>query len=622
MLETIKKIPAALLIVVAAAAPLHPAHADAPLSLTDRDGKWTINNGRIEIVVNESTAAIETLTRFDNGVATRLDNGKVALYFDSNATPDPVPAGVTVPKKGYHRIDPKTSSSRIAVDNPDEVEVVVSSPWDPTFPFNVDVHYAVFKNDPGYYAYVTYHHGQGMPGAILYQVRFVNKVSVPDIFNTFDIDEDHIEPIPTATTTQTLADATYLLADGSVKTKYNQSVYWADHLAYGDTGPQFGLFAVTPSPEFFNAGPAKQGQTVHDDNVLRVLQSVHFGAPSVDLKANEEWQKVYGPFFVYTNSGPTPKSMLDDALLRQKQEAVKWPYSWVHDPAYSVQRGVVTGILRQNNGKPIAGAQAILSAPGIDWTRQSKGYEFWTTSDAEGRFTIPKVVPGNYTLYATGGDQPEQLVKNGITVLQDTTANLGSVFWKTDTNAKLVWQLGTFDRSAAEFRNGNDTRHFQLYKLYPTQFPNDVNYTIGVSDPSKDWNYAQWTYFSKKPYWTIRFNSNKPLKGDAILTIGIASALPAQGDKTDVLVKVNGTLIGQIQLAKTGTSGYRGGSADTQYNIEYYKFPAALVKSGWNEITLGHQNAVQFPADGDVVVGDTGQGIGEVMYDAIKLEVK
>ena len=178
---------------------------------------------------------------------------------------------------------------------------------------------------------------------------------------------------------------------------------------------------------------------------------------------------------------------------------------------------------------------------------------------------------------------------------------------------RTLWQIGTFDRTAAEFRNGNDARQFEMFKRYPTDFPQDVTFTIDRSDPAKDWNYAQWATYATKPVWTVRFDLPAAAAGEAALTIGFASAQPPRGGRrTRLEVKVNGTLVETIGLPKTGTAGYRGSMQDSQYNLRVVKFDAGLLHSGANEITLGHADAL--PAGG-------AGPVGQVMYDALRLEV-
>ncbi|MEK6298130.1 MAG: hypothetical protein V4793_43600, partial [Paraburkholderia tropica] len=78
---------------------------------------------------------------------------------------------------------------------------------------------------------------------------------------------------------------------------------------YGYVGAQRGLWMIEASPEYHNGGPVKQGQTLHDNVLLRVLQSVHFGASAVVLKDGEDWRKVNGPFLVYANCADGPAAL-------------------------------------------------------------------------------------------------------------------------------------------------------------------------------------------------------------------------------------------------------------------------------------------------------------------------
>jgi rhamnogalacturonan endolyase len=212
----------------------------------------------------------------------------------------------------------------------------------------------------------------------------------------------------------------------------------------------------------------------------------------------------------------------------------------------------------------------------------------------------------------SGADQPEQFARDGVEVTTGRATHV-DVAWTPVHHGRTVWQIGTFDRTASEFRNGDDARQFEMFKRYPTDFPDDVTYTIGKSDPAQDWNYAQWTSYASRPVWTIRFDMPEaPAVGEGVLTIGFASAQPARGTLTRLQVKVNGRLIETIGLPKTGTAGYRGSMQDSPYNLRVLRFDGGLLHTGTNEITLGHADGR--PAGG---VGP----VGQVMYDALRFEV-
>jgi rhamnogalacturonan endolyase len=287
----------------------------------------------------------------------------------------------------------------------------------------------------------------------------------------------------------------------------------------------------------------------------------------------------------------------------------------VDAPAYSRERGSVTGRVALTDGTSAKDAWAMLVPTEEDWSQVTKGYEFWSRVDARGVFRIDKAIPGRYALVITGANQFEDFRREGVEVTADGTSELGELVWRPVKHGRTLWQIGTADRSTREFKGGDDARHYENYARYPREFPDDVTFVIGKSRERDDWNFAQWAIYNKKPYWTIEFEQPEPLDGKATLTLGFASSIPARGRKTNLQVKVNGQEVQVIRLAKSGMAGYRSGSQDSVYSVVYVTFDAALLKQGTNRITLGHAEAELYSADRRGVPG-------EVMYDAIRLEVQ
>lgn len=616
------------------------ATSTAPVTAVETADHISINNGLIDIEVSRLDGIIISIRKYDGhkfvdlGVTEKkaaygehgndvANDPETAMYWDANADVPVVPAGVTQDKKGYYRLRPHQGQTELIVNTPDRAEISTTAAPTPLFPFAVEHHFVVFRGQSGFYAYVVLHHTKNDPAGRLYQTRFVIKTVMDGTFNQWAIGDGQFVPIPQADVTKQVTDATFQLADGTIKTKYMNSVYWAQVPVYGYTGDNIGLWMIEPSPEYHNGGPIKQGQTVHDNVLLRVLQSVHFGASSVEVKDGEEWTKTYGPFLVYANQAKGPNALWKDAEQQFHQQASKWPYQWVSSPSYSHERGKVTGTI-QLPAKTASGAWAILSAPGQDWSAQSKGYNFWTRVGVDGAFQIDKVIPGSYTLYVSGADHPTDFVKKDIEVSAQKTTALGTLQWAPATHGIQVFQIGTFDRSAAEFRNGEDARQYQMFLRYPRQFPDDVDFVVGKSDPRTDWNYAHWSIYSKNPAWKIHFTA-PPSNGSVTLTVGFASSQPAHGNATDLRIRVNGTEVAQIHLPKTGTAGYRGGVQDSPYNLRTIQFSATLLKDGDNIIELLHGDAVPFQhyvpdaSSGEVPANGVP---GQVMYDAIRLEIE
>jgi rhamnogalacturonan endolyase len=595
------------------------AASGPPVVAMEDGGLIRLDNGLIALEYSKSTAEFQAIYRYVGGQRQAVALGPGAYYWDSVSQPDIVPPGVNVPRNHNFHVAANPLPPRL-VSSPEAAEIVAPARHNGWFLFDVELHYILRRDDSGFYAYVVIRHPADLPGTTLGQMRLVLRTVTDATFSEFVIGGERVRTIDRSDVQKELMNATYLLADGTIQTKYQNSSYWAETLVYGHVGPRLGLWSITASPEYHNGGPLKQGQTVHDNVLLRVLTSGHFGAAPVKVAKGEEWVKVYGPVFTYINTGTGSSSLWADAQQRQAREAAGWPYSWVTSPEYIKRRGSLSGVWKLSGETAKAGAWVVLAAPATvecpDWTLQSKGYQFWTRTGQDGRFTIRKIIPGKYTLYISGADQPEQYVADGIEILPDRTT-VRDLEWVPVHHGVTVWQIGTFDRTAAEFRNGSNARDFEMFKRYPRDFPDDVTFTVGVSDPAKDWNYAHWALFVKKPVWTIRFQSDGRLGGTATLTLAFSSAQPQRGTVTNLEVKVNGSLVDTIHLPKTGTAGYRGGAQDSPWNVRTLKFDANLIHEGTNEITLGHADARQWPPDGSLT-GD----VGQVMYDAIRLEIE
>lgn len=605
----------------------HALKADAPpVKVTEDGNKFILDNGTVILEISKERSQITSIQYRHNGKATELSK---TMYFSSAASPtDP---NAPRPPKGSIGT-PQGRPNRLLQRGPDVAEVVMENGPSPTYPFHTETHYLLPRGESGFYAYQIYSHPADQPGGSVGEARFVIKgPQGPSLFDTHVVDAQRMAPYNTSPVVRQVSDATFLLEDGKIYTKYDNSAFMGDHYFHGMTGHGVGLWMINASNEYVNGGPLKQELTVHYDNtLLNMLEGGHYGGSAITCGDREAYTKFYGPFLVYMNSGKDTQAMFRDAERRTEQEKGKWPYAWVNHPEYPLNRGTVTGqiklsptIQQPRNATPptVAGAWAILAEPGGNWPLQARNYQFWTKVGTDGKFTIPKVRPGTYTLYVCGGNQFEQYIQNEIKVEAGRTNDLGPLTWKPVTHGKMLWQIGVADRATTEFHDGNNVRHYANYLRYAKDFPDDVIFTIGKGREQTDWNFAQWTWYSKRPYWTIRFDGTDRFansNGKATLTLGIAATNPLRGRHTNLQIRVNGHEVQVLHLEKSGAAAYRSGGQDSLYRVEYVQFPANLLKSGQNEITLGHTDATQLPDEEEQKRGQ----VGCIMYDAIRLEVE
>jgi rhamnogalacturonan endolyase len=574
----------------------------SPATVTENDRDVVLENGLISLTLARHGGKGSSLKYRHNGTDVELSLGRNALYFD-------VGGGRVYPVDG--------ADCQVLRKDAEAVEVAWGGKPTGSFPFATEMHCVLPRGESGFYLYAVYQHGPGMGAGGVGETRFVIKgVPGTEIFTHHVVDDQRKGPYPAGKTVEQVQDATFLLEDGTIYTKYDNSAYLADHHVHGMAGHGVGMWMITASNEYIGGGPFKQELTVHKDNVLlSMFVGGHFGSAGLRLEADEPWTKVYGPVFVYVNEGDSVDGMWADAKTRATTEMAKWPYTWLRHAEYPLQRGTVSGRVRLTDGTSAKGAWAVLAPPGEEWWACLKGYDFWTKVGGEGRFTVPRVRPGRYSLHLIGANQFEEFRKENVEVEVGKETDLGELKWEPLKHGRTLWQIGVADRTPHEFKGGDNYRHYDNFLRYAKEFPEDVTFVIGKSKESEDWNFAQWNLYNKNPYWTIKFDLPEQQRGKATLTLGFASAIPPAGNRTNLLVRVNGQEVAVVHLAKSGMAGYRSGSSDSVYNVVYVTFDAGLLRKGDNEITLGHAEARPFPAERPRSIP------GEVMYDAIRLEV-
>jgi rhamnogalacturonan endolyase len=653
----------------------------APVTLRESDRTFFLDNGILNVRIEKDTGEIFSIQyQGQEMLAQDSSGGALGGYWSSVGR-----ARGGSQQSAVVRIHPKDNKG-------ERVEVSCNfhnAPGTTNSPLDVDVRYSLGRGESWIYTYLVWSHKPGYPAFGVGEARYAAKLN-PAVFDYMTIDKDRRRPMPTgadwdAGTPLNLKEARRMttgIHKGHAEHKYDYSALIYEIPAYGwsSTKHKLGFWFINPSFEYMAGGPTKAELTGHLDvnpggtpTLLNMWLGSHYGGSSLAVSENENWTKVVGPFAIYCNTGATHEVMWQDALNRARTEAGTWPYGWVADPNYprEAQRSTVSGqiVLRDplDPALKVSNIWVGLTAPDylppviarfgrrtntpagsftnfpafstnsfrggfpaeVDWQRDAKYYQFWITASANGKFTIPNVRPGQYTLRAIADGVIGEFAVTNLTIGSGETKSLGTLLWQPKRYGRTLWQIGVPDRTAREFRHGDHYWQWGLYFNYAKEFPNDVNYIIGRSDWSKDWNYvqpprlltqnlsivgedddaaeqmAQFVRSSGREVqsttWTIKFGLSQPPRGTATLRLAFCGTHAG----CNVEVFVNDKSIGDTGPLPSTSAMQRDGIR--AFWIEKpLSFDAALLQGGVNTIKLkSHANTWS-------------QG---VMYDVVRLEL-
>ena len=607
------------------------------VTIIDNGSSVVLNNGIVKATITKSNASVTSLIYNGLELIQGGYNGG-SVYWSWNMPNYQNPSGCT-----YSLVTNPNAN------NFDSAEIKLHMTWDgtaATAAMDVDVYYSLQRNVSGLYASATLSHPATYPANPGGEWRMA---SYPNPrFDWLSVDSLRNLVIPSGSASTAVVSGAppenFLITSGPFTNKYECKYdYSADFGAidtwgWSSTADNVGLWVTAPSKEYYPGGPMKRELMCHLAPVmLNMLGGTHYGqGDETAVAAGEDWQKTYGPFLIYCNKVPAGTTnasiaLWEDAKAKAKTEQAAWPFNWHNDPAYIQEsgRGTVTGKLVINDsGNPAASAATMwigLAIPptgsgnATNFQAWSKNYQFWVKTDANGNFTIPHVLPGTYSLFAFGSGAIGQLsLSNYVMVTAANTTALGTVNWTPTRVAPTVWEIGTPDRTASEFKHGTDwwtsntypNPNWAKFMDYITEFPSDVNFTVGQSNIATDWNYVQPSSNNvpiSNPTWNVNFDlATAPVAGS---TASVYVALAANFSAA-LILNVNGTNVtspttGMIPGNDTNAmirKGIHGAFAEVRFN-----FPASNLHVGANKISFSLRK-----------VG--GASSGEVMYDYLRLE--
>ena len=631
--------------------------ADAPVTVSENADTFGLANGFLAARIDKKTGTLASLKYQGVEMLELGHGGGEGGYWSSVGR-----GKIGSRRSAVVRIHPATNGGARA-----EISCrLYNNPKSPDGGVDAEYRYALGRGEQGLYVTAVLEHKPGYPGFGVGEARYCLKLN-PAVFDYLTVDANRQRVMPSGYDWDhgaplNLKEARRMTTGvhkGEVEHKYDYSAVLAETPVYGwsSTKRNVGLWLVNPSMEYLGGGPTKAELTGHLDvnpgglpTLLNMWVSSHYGGTTLSVARDDEWTKVVGPFQIYCNTGPTPDAMWRDALSHAAQETAAWPYSWAADEYYppKSQRGVVSGrlVLRdtfapdlQMSNLWVGVSAPDYAAPGsgrngmppfVDWQRDAKFYQFWVRADEQGRFAIPHVRPGHYTLHAIADGVLGEFTLTNIIVSGGQTLALGEPIWTPAHFGRSVWQIGVPDRTAREFRHGDHYWQWGLYFNYPKEFPDDVNFIIGRSDWRRDWNYAQpprimnrnVTILSededqhadasaalartgeadvRSTKWTIRFQMMGESRGRATLRLAFCGT--HQGCNVEVFV--NGKSVGETGTLPSTSAMQRDG-----------------IRAYWIEKDIGFDAHLLQPGNNDIQLLSHAQSWSQgVMYDCLRLEL-
>ncbi len=609
--------------------------APGSVKIIDNGATVTMMNQFVELTITKATAVISSFVYNGQNILSGGHSGGM-FYWSWNRPNYQNPSGCTY----QLTVDPQTNNYNYA-------EIKIHMAWNgstTTAAQDVDIYYALKDSISGLYATGKLSHPTSYPLNPGGEWRMVGYVGSE--FNWLVVDSARNQIIPNSSATTAVVSGApkevYRITSGPFlnhyECKYDYSADFGETETWGwvSTTQNIGIWMTIPSLEYYPGGPMKREVMCHSAPVmLNMFGGTHYGMGADGAVASgEKWEKIYGPFLIYCNKVPigtanVPKALWVDAKSQTELERTKWPYSWFSDSTYLKvnQRGSIKGKLVINDPSAPATSAANmwigvaippLSTSGqTDFQMWSKNYQFWVKTDSAGNFTIPNVIPGVYDMYAFGPGAAGQMTKKAfLTVTAGNVTDLGTVEWIPYRIAPTVWKIGIPDRTAKEFKHGDDywvggtytDPNWAKFMNYTTEFPTDVNYTIGQSNWSTDWNYVQpyntvGTAQTTAPEWKVYFKLATAPTAGSISSIYVAAA---SSFSAALIVTVNG-----VNISNPNTGEYFPNASDATIRMG--------IHGAFGDLRFTFSSSLLHAGDNVISFTERKSG-GDIQYDYLRLE--
>jgi rhamnogalacturonan endolyase len=590
----------------------------AEVSMIDSGKTVTLATAGVSVTIDKGKARITELVQNGQSLLAPGQPGYFTMIAGEGSKRDTV-------------LDIKNCTFKKHIVTADTIDLAFTPERSGQFPFDMEIHYVMRASEPGFYFYLVAAKDGDTTNTTISQFRFAMRVDHSML--NIRLNDERFGVLPTTAdirnTQGQVMDATYLTPAGEIVTKYEWSSRTSEVPVYGLNNGRQGVWMIRGGSDYLNGGPTKQHNTCHATDkgpiLLNLFYSGHYGSSGSYVAG--EYEKVFGPTFVYLNQARDPEALWADAKRQEAALGKAWPYQWMKQPEYPVERATVSGRFEDVDNGWVVLARPTESR-GLDWQQQgSDAYIARAPVQADGSFRLSAVRSGSYSLYAFADGMVGEFRRDNVVVDVLGEIQLGTLPWTSRSFGNKLWRIGTPDRSAAEFRHGDDYRHWGLWFNYEKEFPHDVDFVIGQSQERTDWNYAQMAVWEeeggwkpkldakvgegswKLPVWKVRFNCDGPMQGNATLTLALAGV----NREGSIVVSLNGSPVGTVDDLAADSSIHRSGIYGF-FRERFVSFDASLLNDGENVITLEIVPAKRLKSR-------VNYSTFGVMYDFVELEI-